>query len=376
MLDADVYPLSPLDICHFGDFFRRVRESLGLQPKEVANFLGDSSLSRISRFETRGTKPHNIDEIFDLLRPTNLSGFPVRHVLSDDEVELIQEIYRGYLNTRASEEKLAAVDFGFINRESRSATHDGKPVFPALIERMHTCGYPAFLIDEFWFIHAINGAGLNVFGLDPNAAYMKRWEFWHVLGTKFAQNSPVRDAHMEIERYFRPSVEVFFKSISPFLFTIQVRRLLDALHHLSKSSEYEFSKYWNGATTFSSRYPDDPRRRILRFNDATYTDQPIHVMSEYEMDIVATDNRGHAATFMLGFWHPNEPRSQTQEILQHIWKKPGANEVFFAADYDVKRNFHVNSWPEVQEHLMSGWIARSDKHSSSSFVGSRPIIVS
>lgn len=353
MIEVDAYPLSPLDICHFGDFFRRVRESLGLQPKEIAQFLGDSSPSRISRFETKGTRPHNIDDIFNLLRPRNLAGYPVRHRLSDEEVELIKGIYQGYLDLEAGEAKLAAVDYGFIRRERRTSSGGSGPIFPDLIERMHSCSYPAFLIDQFWHIHAINGAGLYVFGLDPNADYMRRWEFWHVLGTKFAPQSPVRDAHVEIERYFRPSVEIFFKSISPYLFTIQVRSLVDALHTLSQSSEYEFSKYWHSATTFSSRYPDDPRRRILRYTDATNIDTRLHVVSEYEMDIIAMDNSGHEATFMLGFWHPNEPVSQTQRLLEHIWNKPGANEVFFATDYDLNKNFHVNTWPEVQGRLMN-----------------------
>lgn len=344
MLQTD-FPCS-YDLPHFGTMFRHIRETLGLKQSKIADHIV-ADVATVNRFEKLGTThPDTVANIVDSLSDPKLARGLIRHPLTKDNIELLHSIYADFRQRHEQEIALASVDFELV---TSGYCPSG---LRNLVQKMRTCGYPAFLIDPLWFIHAINGAGLQVFGLDPKAEYMNHWEFWHVLGTKFAKDSPVRGAHASIDDYFPPSVDVFFKLTSPYLFTIQMRSLLCRLHQMSDENSYEFTRSWQSAYTFNLPYRRDPRSRKLLYNE-----QVLNVISEYDPEEPVNFSKGIEIPFMLGFWKPVEPESRTQLILEEIWASPNGSNVFFAADYDHDKTFHANSWPnvvaEIEERLES-----------------------
>lgn len=340
--------LSLHDMPHFGILFRHIRETLGLKQSKLADHIS-VDVATVNRFEKLGTtQPDTVKSIIAALNAPALTKGLSRHTLTENDIQLLQSIYSSFLEKKTKEIQLAAIDFELV---VSSYCPDS---LRQQIQKMRSCGFPAFLIDPLWFIHAINGAGLQVFGLDPEAEYMNRWEFWHVLGTKFAKDSPVRTAHASIDDYFPPSVDVFFKSTTPYLFTIQMRSLLSKLHQMSSENSYEFSRSWQSACTFNLPYVSDPRSRKLVYKktkaDVTSEDDEdtkIHVTSEYDAPIRVKFSSDNTISFMLGQWKPVEPESRTQRILEEIWKSPTGSKVFFAADYDRQKTFHANYWPSV-----------------------------
>ncbi len=335
-------PTSPCayDLPHFGILFRHIRETLGLKQSKIADHIS-ANVATVNRFEKLGTThAETVEHIIDALNSPKLSKGLIRHTLTRANIDLLHSIYSSFRERDAKEMQLAALDFKLIT--SRFCPDGLRKV----VRTMRTCGYPAFLIDPLWFIHAINGAGLKVFGLDPEAEYMNRWEFWHVLGTKFAKDSPVRNAHASIDDYFPPSVDVFFKSTTPYLFTIQMRSLLCRLHQISDENSYEFTRSWQSAYTFNLPYKSDPRSRKL-----LYQGNMVNVISEYDDPHIVQFSGDNTVPFMLGFWKPVELDSPTQRILEKIWKSPNGSKVFFAADYDRDKSFHANFWPSVTIEL-------------------------
>ena len=179
------YSPCPYDLPHFGVMFRHIRETLGLKQTKIADHIS-ADVATVNRFEKLGTThAETVEEIINALNSPKLSRGLIRHTLTQDNIDLLLSVYASFRERDAKEIQLASLDFELI---TSGYCPDG---LRKLVQTMMICGYPAFLIDPLWFIHAINGAGLQVFGLDPEAEYMNRWEFWHVLGTKFAKDSPV-----------------------------------------------------------------------------------------------------------------------------------------------------------------------------------------
>jgi hypothetical protein len=219
---------------------------------------------------------------------------------------------------------------------------------------LRTCGRPAFIADPLWFIHALNGPLLNLFGIQPQreGAYFRCWEAWHVMGCKFMAHSPIREAHCSYNDYFPPAVDQFYRSISPYLFTNQARALISRLILLSNANGFRFGSWWHNSVAFRAAYaPEKLRRRVWYQDPARLFGERLvlrGVAERGEMRVVPLCADGsYAVPFWLGVWRGDDDDPISQQIIDHLHTPLDKSAVFYAADYDMHRDFHANTWPEV-----------------------------
>lgn len=135
----------------------------------------------------------------------------------------------------------------------------------------------------------------------------------------------------------------------PYLFTLQMRLLLSKLHHLSQLHRFNFTKWWLLATKLNLPFERESLIRTIVFNN-----KPIRIEAGalgIEQEI--RSKAGYRVTYRLTGWTPvDEAGRQAFEAVQRF---ANSQTVYFAADFDHDRSFHVNDWPEANEQIET-WI--------------------
>ncbi|MBK9714147.1 MAG: hypothetical protein IPO81_23010, partial [Kouleothrix sp.] len=96
----------------------------------------------------------------------------IHYPLTDAQATILRTLYR---NRRASrirnlEDRFAVVDFASIGQDEK---------FAGLVQELREHTGPAFIMDDLWFIHAVNGAQLKLFTVDPRSSpFLRRWDGW------------------------------------------------------------------------------------------------------------------------------------------------------------------------------------------------------
>lgn len=324
------------DIPHLGILFERVRKSRGVSQTEIASALSTAP-STIHHLEQTGrSRRHQIIERYlDALQGTEIAGRVLNNPLNVEQANTLRQLHQssnGHLDLVV--EQVSALDLRDICSANPPAALN------QLLNRLRSSPRPAFIADGLWFIHAINGAAFNLFSIPPSAAFNSLWEGWHIMGAKFAPNSPVRAAYHNPDIYFPPTVDFFFRSTATYLFTPQMRALLHRLHQLSAQSGLRFSEWWYSATSFNLHYNLDELTRIIH-----YEGKRLQVASSVPEVHSVQINPDYTLPYLYGEWIPLD--ETTQHLFNALPGRAHPHEVYFAADADVEQSFHVNNWPEV-----------------------------
>jgi hypothetical protein len=241
-------------------------------------------------------------------------------------------------NRHAPAIQLGAYEFPLI-----TSPH-APPELKALVQQLRQTPWPAFIADGLWFIHAVNGAMLNLFGIAPDSPLLRRWESWHLIATQFTDPSPVRDAHVSPDNCFPSAICAFFRATLRYLFTPQMRALLRSLHQISLTNQTHFSTWWYQTSAFSLAFELKQDARILRRSDRYFLTSIRRTKSQF-VPITAKMQ----VPFFLGIWQPLA--AETQAAFARLSGAAAASELFFAADHDTQQANHVNSWPETKAAL-------------------------
>lgn len=357
------------DISHIGRLFRQVRMGRGdVRQIDVAT-EARTEPSTLNRFERTGydeaprsdsppaRRSGYFENYVDVLRRPRINGRAVESPLKDEDAALLLSIYEKN-NTpgkvRRLQNNLAGVDLRLLGQAQ--ADNHLRPLWE-LDQLLRRSTRPAFVADALWFIHAFNGALLNLFGLDPqrDLAYLRRWEAWHVMGSKFMDNSPIREAHCSYNDYFPPTVDQFYRAICPYLFTYQSRALIRRLIEMSNANGLQFGTWWHNAVAFRMSFEPERLRRRIWYRNPDAPEGPRVVLrtaaERIELREVPLSADGSCTTtFWIGVWHGDEDPF-THEVLENLRGPVDNNLVLYAADYDELRDFHANTWPEVASLL-------------------------
>lgn len=325
------------DIAHLGVLLKRVREARGLSQTDIASALGVTN-STVSKLESTGRSRRDqiIARYICALESPVLNGLPLSMPLSHEDAALLRRVgpaaHNG--NGHALAVQLSAYDYGLIT--SPHAPQELK----SLVQKLRQTPWPAFIADGLWFVHAVNGAFLNLFGIAPDASVLRRWESWHMIAAKFINPSPIRAAHAGPDNFFPPSICAFFRAILPYLFTPQARVLLCNLHQLSLANRMHFSTWWSLASSFSLSFEVGENVAVLRRGDR-YFHTTIRSMEAYPVPVTAKTT----VPYFLGIWQPLG--LETRVEFERLSGPAAPGSLYFAAGYDAAQAFHVNCWPET-----------------------------
>lgn len=329
------------DIPHLGVLFRRVREARGLSQTGIATAL-DVTSSAISKFESTGRSRRDqiVERYIRALEAPAINGAQFHAPLDPEGAALLRRLNTTVQNGNghAAAVQLSAYDFALITSPQAPAE------LKALVQKLRQSPWPAFIADGLWFVHAVNGAMWNLFGIAPDDPTLRRWESWHMIAAKFSEPSPIRAAHVSPDNYFPPSIQAFFHSTLPYLFTPQLRALLRNLHQLSLVNRLHFSTWWYQASCFNLSFEMEQSVRILRRGDH-YFHTTIRGLKPHLVPI--TTNL--AVPYFLGVWEPLG--AETRSGFTHLTGPAAPNDLLFAAGYDLRQNFHVNCWPETRDEV-------------------------
>lgn len=357
------------DISHIGRLFRLVRLGRGgdVRQKDVA-LEAQTDPSTLNRFERTGNDETPVghrpgssplarrsgyfEDYVNALRRDHINGRAVADPLKDEDAALLLAVY-AMNNTPGKvlkrQHDLAAIELDLLQR-ARPDNHL-RPLWQ-LEQKLRLCERPAFIADPLWFIHALNGPLLNLFALHPqrHADYFSRWEAWHVMGSKFTANSPIRDAHVSYNDYFPPTVDQFYRAICPYLFTRQVRGLAQRLISMSNANGLRFGTWWHNSVAFRMSFEPEQLRRRLWFQDPVQPNGErivlrtvAHMLDSCEVPLCADGS--YTAAFWLAVWSGDDPASE--EIIDNLHAPLAKDAIFYATDYDVRHDFHANTWPEI-----------------------------
>jgi hypothetical protein len=369
------------DIPHVGVLYRLNREKRRVKAADVINYVKQDhphvSPSGLTAFEqafptngstnghAAGYRPdparakgsRYFDAYVQALQQHRLCGVSVNPPLNADEADALQTLYahsHREAQIHGQELELAALDYGNM------ADAHVPPALQRLTAQLAQEPRPAYITDNLWFIHAMNGAMLNLFSIDPDR-HLDRWEAWHSVAAKLLVDSPLFSAHTSVNQAYPPAIDFFFKETSRHLFTVQVRALLAALHRLSaENGVTHFDRWWEQTVTFQLPWAFEDLRREIRYWGALPREQRteenfeiLRVWAAEREDVTVESLCGRPMHYWLGVWDtpPNgdTPGTSIAELAGYADNR----EIYFAADYDREHRFHVNTWPPVQAYLGS-----------------------
>lgn len=360
------------ELTNIGALFRRVRKARDVPQDVLARYVGIKP-SSLSRFESKGAHFQNHDfdgdeaptfELcVDALRQHTISGHPVTAPLSAQDAEFLIELYR----LGRSRQQIARLEeaYSFVSTstivEARATNH--LRGLHELKQALARESRPAFIADSLWHIHALNGATINFFGIVPpstgqarhHGAYLGDWTAWHVIGSKFAKDSPVRSAHLLYNTYFPPTVNAFFQTLGPWVFTMQARAIVRRLIETSLRNGLEFQSWWSNATALKLAFAPESMYRLINFRDAREPSaEPIVVHaaadSKESRMVPVVPDESMQVEFWMGTWN-SVGDSASQALIRNLPGYASPTELFFPGDYDVHDNFFVNTWPDVAESI-------------------------
>ena len=342
----------------FGPLCKVIREGRPGAPKGAEVMAGlcgfenlDSGATTIRTFE-RGARP---------LNAVRWDGYLAGLSLHPEQADILHKMYEGVSETESNESKLENYSFETI-------AHGQDPKLNALREQLRNLEYPAFVMDELWFVHALNASIIKLF--DMNEEYLsKRWA-WHVIATKYHSKSPVRRAlreplvdnqgnpvldaygepvgpdRVEYGRgYFQAVVGEFLNQISRYFFTEQATRLRRYLCQLSAASNTGFQTLWDGLITMRTPFPATaslPR-------DIYYQqDKRIKMAILYASPIKVETLDGHTVKYTLARWLAEDEAARTarDEIKADLAHLPPGHRIRYAWDCGIP-DYNVTDWSEV-----------------------------
>jgi len=342
-----LYPtkLCDEDYVHIGMIIKHIRETRQITQTKISD-LANLSPSTINRLESGFPFKYSEEREDSFNKYLSALGSPEIHrPLRDHQTNILKKLFRSSTQEHIEEAQrlLAGISFYDILDDKRH------PEFTELIQKLEVLNRPAFILDPLWFIHALNDSALGLFGLDHQNKFLNKWEAWHVIATKFYPDSPIRNAHYNRGVFFPPVIDQLFwdEDASRYLFTIQMRLLLCKLHKLSKDNDFNFTDWWDGALSFTLDYPKEHLNRIIRYNSHTITIEAETILRK-EVRLFP----GCVIPFKLIMWKPIEEDETVEKILNSLGGLPLSTNIFYADDYEtVNHDFHVNTWPELQELL-------------------------
>lgn len=322
---------------HIGQLLTCIRSQRGISQKTIAAELGASGSANINRFEKTGASlgKKRIEGYIQLLAQPVIQGQTYRDPLTPSQIEILQRMPWTHAEIKQTTERALHYDL------ADCATPHAPPQLRFLLRMLVESRQPAFICDGLFFIHAFNGACLNLFSLDPYNGYLQQWEAWHSFASKIMANSPVRRAHISPDQYFPPMVDLFFQISAEFSFTPQLTCLLDCMNRLGGAERTRFPQWWNSAQTFRLHYDLSLLKRTIRYRGRTlYVYNPIP-----HIEHVATPAGPLPYYFVM--WEADQ--ADKQNSVEDLPGLAPPGEIFFAADYDAKQNFHVNCWQNYQQ---------------------------
>jgi hypothetical protein len=327
------------------------------EKESPTNSSRNGDLSSADPTPARAKSSRYFDAYVQALQQRNLNGTRISSPLTADEAEILRALYRR--NHRAmqineQELRLAAVDYRDIKGPHVP------PALQGLVETLQKESRPAFIADGLWFMHAMNGAAFNLFGIDPYSGYLGRWEAWHILAAKLLPDSPVFNAHVSTNQYYPPAVDLFFNDAHQYLFTVQMRALLTELHRLSEQNgATHFERWWEQTVAFQLPWASEDLRREIKYwgvipieerTEENY--EVIRAWAAIRYDVQIDSLCGQPVDYWLGIWEtPPGSGDSAISVAELSGYVDDNSEVFFAADFDVNHDFHVNSWPAIEAYL-------------------------
>lgn len=322
------------DLHHLGEMCRWIRQSRGIQVKQMAIACG-VNVGAITKFESKGSTSKDTFKAY--IEMLNSNGGVLRSgnglPLNDRQSQMLYKLYEKRNNTKEQELELDAIDFQDIRSRNRSRE------MTKLVELLEQENRPAEILDDLWFIHALNRKLMLLFDVHPHSAFLRHWAAWHSLAAKFIVESPVLDGHKEPDEFLSTSIAFFLQNerTHQFLFSSQMRRLICGIAELEQGSS-EFMEWWTRAVSFNLPY------RLTSFpRTVLYKGQPIQVEARQHKRFTIDVNREYPVTYTLIVWEPIG--SDAHRVFEEIQDLPGSKSpsVFYAADYDTG-TFHVNTW--------------------------------
>jgi hypothetical protein len=352
------------DIPHLGHFAAQLRLSRGINnitqlSREIS--VAPGIISRFEKGEIHST-PY-FRGLVEKLQQERIGDIVITNPLTSDEAKLLDDLEmenRTKVKRRTLYERLNDIEIEKLHEgigpspspKSRAKKQKEAPKYADLVKKLEEQPYPAFIADRLWHMHAINGAALRLFGIDPESTsglkYMHRWEAWHVMAAKFTKPSPVRDSMLEINRYFPPTVDAFFRDICPFQFTPQARALLSQLHAMSKQNKLGFTRMWRTSVTLQSFI----RQEEALYRAIVYDGVTIQGIARQRYEWTVYPQNRHPVLYWMGVWEPYD--APADKAFAELQKFSDSRKIYYAANFQpeegsLDRPFHASAWPEVIE---------------------------
>ena len=329
------------DIPHLGALCRQIRVARDLSGQQVAKWCRCKSSATITRdFEIHNQLGRDYFQRWqELFQDPQRVSMP----LSSMQASILQMLYEGRDEDKqkARHREVSRLNFKRIHPDNLTS----HPELKELINELTETPYPALIMDDLWFIHALNEAQLLLYDIEPSSPFLHRWEGWHTIAGKAPVDSPVRKAHDQVGQFVPPTIVYFFQHINTqrFLFTLPMRQLLHRLFTLSIEHDYEIHRWWSQLFSFTLPYNTTSIPRSVKVNGVMlYTNPSIAHSVAIELDT------GERINYALVVW---ETIKATNPAFAQLSTKTLPQRVFYAADYDHHCTFHVNTWPNVLPHL-------------------------
>jgi hypothetical protein len=345
---TNITQLSSLDLHHIGELCRRVRNALGISIETMAHQCEVKAHGTISTFEKTGRTDDRTFEKYVAVLKSRKSLQSPHEPIVQKHIDILNKLYTRYYrrSIKDAEEalrryqcNLSLVNFEHIRMDKNLV---------GFVEKLERENRPAIILDDLWFIHAINGALLHLFGMSHKDDLLNHWYGWHSIGIKCPKNSPVRNGYKYPSEYFPRTNEYFFENDQTYkhLFTYQMRLLVLKLYDLSLKEDFLFHKWWHQVTSFQLPFDD----LGLQSRSLMYHGQEIRVNPTIT-DTKEFHAHGGTVRYSLGVWEPKW--HEAEQVFKEIQKLPDSHKLYYAADYEREsgENFHVNSWPEVKEEM-------------------------
>lgn len=207
-----------------------------------------------------------------------------------------------------------------------------------LVDHLRGESFPAYIMDDLWFIYAMNAPLVRLFDLRDR--HLRKWQNWHVIATKFDPESPIRCAHKgRMWVYFTQALLSFYQQVGTYLFTAQRKALTSRIHEFPSG---EFRRLWMSVATFSIPVPEyELTRKIVHDQDEDPIPMRLSNDGPWEYEVV----EGHRVQYSMVIWRPGD--SDAERVCADIRKSVKPEDIRFATEYIQD----YNSWPDVRTAL-------------------------
>lgn len=333
------------DFCNIAQLLQRVRYVRSIDAKSMATYCEVKPSTITRNIEERGGGGETLADYMDALRQKQINGgIPIFKPLKKKDTDILVDLHTNRNQVSKFNCDLAQIDFSTI---TKSTIPENLRKLLSLLRKEER---PAYIIDPLWHVHAVNGAIFRLFDVHPKSPYLNNWEAWHTLATKFYKDSPVRLRHHDIVEFFPPSIDYFLKHeiTYPYLFTWQMRNLIYRLHLLSNQNNYEFTDWWLDSISFTPSYELESTLRTIKYNYGKH-EEYIQTQARINLSLEVELVEDCKVPFALAVWDCFG--SSARKAYEHIFKNPASKTIYFAADYDLTGDFHVNQWPNVKRRI-------------------------